>query len=113
MVVNVLDETDYPPGQVLKGHGVLDVQEQTRKAVRARLDELLQERVAGNVPAIAFVADGPPSATIAQIAARDAVDLIVIASHGRTGLPRFLLGSTAERVARLAPCSVLIVKPRR
>ena len=39
------------------------------------------------------------------------VDLIVIASHGRTGLERMLLGSVAERVVRRAPCPVFIVKP--
>ena len=39
-------------------------------------------------------------------------DLIVIGSHGRTGLDRFLLGSVAESVMRHAPCSVEIVKER-
>lgn len=39
------------------------------------------------------------------------IDLIVIASHGRTGLERMLLGSVAERVVRRAPCPVFVVKP--
>jgi len=39
-------------------------------------------------------------------------DLVVIGSRGQTGIKRFLLGSTAERIVRDAPCSVLVVKPR-
>jgi nucleotide-binding universal stress UspA family protein len=37
--------------------------------------------------------------------------MIVLGSHGRTGLKRLLLGSTAEKVIGLAPCPVLVVKP--
>jgi universal stress protein A len=41
-----------------------------------------------------------------------AVDLIVIGTHGRTGLKRLFLGSVAEKVIRHAPCSVYVVRPR-
>ncbi|GAB3827633.1 universal stress protein [Hymenobacter jeollabukensis] len=45
--------------------------------------------------------------------ARDAAtDLIVIGSHGQTGLTRFLMGNTAEHVVRIAPCATLLVKPQ-
>ena len=47
------------------------------------------------------------------LAAKDFdVDLIVIATHGHTGLKHLLLGSVAERVVRLAPCPVLTVRER-
>ena len=47
------------------------------------------------------------------LAAKDLdVDLIVIATHGHTGLKHLLLGSVAERVVRLAPCPVLTVRER-
>ena len=55
-----------------------------------------------------FVA-GLPWSKITE-AAGDGFDLIVIGTHGRTGLPRFLLGSVAEMVVRHAPCSVLAVR---
>ena len=48
--------------------------------------------------------------TICRHARENAVDLIVIASHGRTGARRVLLGSVAERVMQLAPCDVLVVR---
>src|SRR5690606_3915099 len=52
---------------------------------------------------------GTPSAEIAQCAQREDVDLIVMATSGRSGLKDVLLGSTAERVLRQSPCPVLTV----
>lgn len=54
---------------------------------------------------------GDPAAVIVDYAAEHDVDLLILASHGRTGVDRFLLGSTTERVVRNAPCPVLVVKP--
>jgi nucleotide-binding universal stress UspA family protein len=53
---------------------------------------------------------GAPIAEIVGFAERENVDLIVMASHGRTGLARLLMGSIAEGVLRKAPCPVLVVK---
>jgi len=58
------------------------------------------------------VALGHPADTIVRIAQERAVDLIVMSTHGRTGLQHVLLGSVAEKVVRLAPCPVLTVKHR-
>lgn len=49
---------------------------------------------------------------IVRRAEEDKIDLIVIGTHGRTGLPHVLLGSVAERVVRHAPCPVLTVRSR-
>lgn len=51
--------------------------------------------------------------TIVRYAQESAIDLIVIGTHGRTGLRHVLLGSIAERVVQHAPCSVLTVRPER
>jgi nucleotide-binding universal stress UspA family protein len=50
---------------------------------------------------------------ITRIAKELKIDLIVLTSHGRTGLDRMLLGSTAERVVRYAHCPVFVVRKRR
>jgi len=55
---------------------------------------------------------GPPSHTIVEIAKSGGYDLIVIGTHGRTGLQHALIGSVAERVVRHASCPVLSVRPR-
>jgi nucleotide-binding universal stress UspA family protein len=54
---------------------------------------------------------GDPGSELARLAGDLNVDLVIIPSHDRRGLKRWLLGSVAERVARLSPCSVLIAKP--
>lgn len=59
------------------------------------------------------IAHGDSSAEIVRVAKERKVDLIVISSHGRTGLGRILFGSTAESVVRHAPCPVLVVKPNQ
>jgi nucleotide-binding universal stress UspA family protein len=60
-----------------------------------------------------WVAVGAPVSEILDKARGSAADLILIATHGRTGLPRLFLGSVAEQVIRYAPCSVLAFSPKR
>jgi nucleotide-binding universal stress UspA family protein len=54
--------------------------------------------------------EGDPAQEIVRFAADAGMDLIVMGTHGRTGLERLLMGSVAEKVMREAPCSVLVVK---
>jgi nucleotide-binding universal stress UspA family protein len=54
--------------------------------------------------------EGDPAAEIVRYAADAGIDLVVMGTHGRTGLERLLMGSVAEKVMRDAPCSVLVVK---
>ncbi|PRQ05330.1 Universal stress protein [Enhygromyxa salina] len=51
-----------------------------------------------------------PAEELVAFAERDRSELIVISSHARRGFDRWLLGSTAERVVRLAPCPVLVLR---
>ena len=54
--------------------------------------------------------EGDPASEIVQYARDARLDLIVMGTHGRTGIDRLVLGSVAEKVLRNAPCSVLVVK---
>ncbi len=56
------------------------------------------------------ITHGDASAEIVRLATERKIDLIVISSHGRTGIGRMLFGSIAEEVVRHAPCPVLVVK---
>jgi nucleotide-binding universal stress UspA family protein len=58
-----------------------------------------------------LLAHGEPAAEIVRVAEERGAGLIVVSSHGRTGLGRILFGSTAESVVRHARCPVLVVKP--
>lgn len=77
---------------------------------RTRLDEACpsDEREAFSVRSVVKVGD--PLFEIVEYARLEHVDLIVIGTHGRTGIPHLFLGSVAERVVRTAPCPVLTVR---
>jgi nucleotide-binding universal stress UspA family protein len=56
-----------------------------------------------------IVGEGPATEDILRVVAQKAPDLIVMATHGRTGVPRFLLGSVTSKVVRAVSCPVLVV----
>lgn len=65
----------------------------------------------GPTPAVERVLRvGIPAETIVEYARRHNCDLIVMGTHGRTGLSHLLMGSVAEKVVRLAPCPVMVVR---
>ncbi|MBI4525341.1 MAG: universal stress protein [Deltaproteobacteria bacterium] len=59
-----------------------------------------------------IVESGDPFEKILDLAETHKIDLIVLATHGRTGLKRLIIGNVAEKVVRHAPCPVLTVKGR-
>ena len=66
----------------------------------------------GGIPYRTYVRHGQVWANLSSIVAENAIDLIVVGSHGRTGLGKLLLGSVAENILRHSPCPVLTVGPR-
>ena len=88
--------------------------------IRAGLREHAQARMSAQVKrlrvpyASADIAMGLTAQLIAAMAEQHACDLIVMGTHGRSGVAHLVLGSVAERVLRTAPCPVLVVRaPRR
>jgi nucleotide-binding universal stress UspA family protein len=63
-----------------------------------------------HIPVHHVFLEGDPAREIVEYAAKAGMDLIVMGTHGRTGLERLLMGSVAEKVMREANCSVLVVK---
>lgn len=71
----------------------------------------ITEMVRQELPrATCLIEEGNPYPCIVQVARTQGVDLIVMGTHGRTGLAHALLGSVTEKVVRAAPCPVLTVK---
>jgi nucleotide-binding universal stress UspA family protein len=69
------------------------------------------ERVtAAGIPCDYAIVHGVPFQVIIETARTDQIDLVIMGTHGRTGLRHVLSGSVAERVDRLAPCPVLVVR---
>ena len=83
-----------------------------QRAVAEEALRRLAEQVKGpKIQTRTVLADGVPFDQILQTAKRLQCDLIVMATHGHTGLARAVIGSVAENVVRRAPCPVLTVRP--
>jgi nucleotide-binding universal stress UspA family protein len=79
-----------------------------------RLDRFLRQNFtsfSGLVEIRQKVELGHPSVNIVEIAEREGVDMIVMSTHGRTGIDHMLMGSVAEKVVARAPCPVLTIPP--
>jgi nucleotide-binding universal stress UspA family protein len=83
---------------------------ETAKEAAAYLDNVNEEAYFDGLDAQAIVGLGQPAQRIVQTAREIGVDLIVLSSHGRTGLARQVFGSVAEEVMRAATCPVTVVK---
>lgn len=92
-------------------HDATAVFETQRRWAEKELAGRVATATARGVVGRAVVKVGVPVDEITQIAADEKADMIVIGTHGRSGLGRLLLGSVAERVVRMAPCPVLTVGP--
>ncbi|MFP4056531.1 MAG: universal stress protein [Candidatus Brocadiia bacterium] len=82
------------------------------KGAEEQLDGVVPEDVSQRVEVITAIRRGAPFLEIVRYAKEEDVDLIVIATHGRSGLRHALFGSVAEKVVRKAPCPVLSVRPK-
>lgn len=79
---------------------------------KQRLDELANKVIVetgADIKLRKIVEPGPPAAVLIETAEKERVDLLVMSSHGRTGIARILMGSVTEEVLRHSPCPVLVV----
>lgn len=112
-VLHVIEpEARYPDGQTwgypVPSNGVAAEQRKIGEGLIARAAQRLRDAGFKNVATIIEVGD--PKLAVVDAASEWHADLIVLGSHGRKGLDRFLLGSVSEAVARSAPCSVEIAR---
>jgi nucleotide-binding universal stress UspA family protein len=90
---------------------IADISEQLEDSAERELPKLAECDECAGLKVEEVMVHGDAAAEIVRVAEEREVDLIVISSHGRTGLGRILFGSTAEAVVRHASCPVLVVKP--
>ena len=97
------------PQPIVYGEGVIPVEpEEYHAELRQRLDAITIS--GGDVRAERRLEEGDAAAEILRVAREIDANLIVMGTHGRTGLRRLIMGSVAEQVMRRAPCAVLKVK---
>jgi universal stress protein A len=89
---------------------VVNLEADLAERAQAELDKLRDRHFAGYARIRSLVCHGVADQEIIEAAKREAAGMIVIGTHGFSGLKHLLLGSTAERVVRGAPCAVLTVR---
>ena len=87
--------------------------EELRKQLETHLSKLRAEWIPSDIVVREMLREGSPVAEIAALAKEETADLIVVATHGHTGIKHALLGSVAEQIVRTAPCPVLSVRARK
>ena len=100
----LIDITPLEAGEVW---GVIDPQARVEQVEKILREKLTAPQYQGIHMAVLL---GEPAHGIANYAQEKRAELIVIPSHGRTGITRLLIGSVAERVVRLAHCPVLVLR---
>jgi nucleotide-binding universal stress UspA family protein len=99
----------FPDGSVVASPKMM---QELDEGAKRHLEEWRDEAVRLGAPTVDVVkAIGEPAAEIVSFAAAQGVDLLVLGTHGRSGLEHALMGSIAERVVRKARCPVLTVRP--
>jgi nucleotide-binding universal stress UspA family protein len=112
-VLHVIELPPYPvEGYVTPNLSQTFMDDLERQAT-TELAQVIPEAEAAGVELARVVGVGTPYRTIIDTAEAEQVDLIVMATAGRTGFSHLIMGSIAERVVRTASCPVLTIRPRQ
>ena len=102
-----------PPGLILEGYVPPATYDSWDKSIQSdalnKMQPWLDDAEKAGIPARALILTGTPEEAILGAARDCGADLLVLGTHGRTGVPRFFLGSVAARVVAAAPCPVMTV----
>lgn len=100
-----------PEAGGLGGAGLLEQADAINQSAMSELNKLPEDNWENSRDIVRATRVGATFFEIIQYAREQDIDLIVLGTHGRTGLTHLLMGSVAENVVRKAPCPVLTVKP--
>lgn len=109
-LVHAIEETIIPVVygvEAMSFTSTMPLKDKSNKELKILADEYLDDDLERDIHTLI----GNPANEITYYAEQNAVDLILLASHGLTGFKRFLLGSVAEKLNRKAPCAVMTIKP--
>jgi nucleotide-binding universal stress UspA family protein len=110
--VDVIHVYEFPNFAVEDGAVELPpyMQENLAMRLRERLEQFVKEKAGEGPKTTVHLAEGVPYLQIVEVAKQQQADLIVIGTHGRTGLSHMMLGSVAERVVRTSEVPVLTIR---
>jgi nucleotide-binding universal stress UspA family protein len=108
LLLHIIDIRSFNEGLEAMSAQIPD--EETLEQLKVKLLNCIPEEIRDDMEVEALVVQGIPFAEIISTAKENEIDMIVIGSHGRTGISHMMLGSVSEKVVRKAPCPVLTVR---
>lgn len=110
ILISVIEPMIYPADFSMGQVAIPATDHNLSERVEEELKNLDEKEIAGKVKSRRIIKSGKPFYEINETAREEDVDLIIIATHGHTGVEHLLFGSTAEKVVRKAPCPVLSLR---
>ncbi len=107
LVVSVLNTSSRQPSEASLDEGRVP---EVRESLATKAQGIVQRAKAAGAEASFLVWEGDPGEAIVAAADAENADLIVVGSHGRSGMSRFLIGSVSDFVVRHAHCPVMVVR---
>jgi nucleotide-binding universal stress UspA family protein len=109
-LLHIIEDTIHPAFSLSGKSSIFDLVPGIEEDCRRRIEELIQETGISNENTEIIVKGGQAAHDIIKFSKDNSSDLVVIATHGLTGIEHLLLGSITEKVVRMAPCPVFTVK---
>lgn len=109
-LIYVVEPVIYPPDFSMGQIAIPSVNVEWDLKAKEELDKLGKQEIPESITVSTIIKTGKPFLEIIDTAAEVNIDLIIIATHGHSGVEHILFGSTAEKVVRKAPCPVLTLR---
>ncbi|MFA4923110.1 MAG: universal stress protein [Ignavibacteriaceae bacterium] len=110
ILVYVMEPVIYPPDFSMGQITLPTVNFEMDKRAKEELDKLAETEIGSLVQVQTVIKTGKPFVEIIETAKEEDADLIIISTHGHSGVEHILFGSTADKVIRKAPCPVLTLR---
>ncbi|MCS7053470.1 MAG: universal stress protein [Ignavibacterium sp.] len=110
ILIYVVEPIVYPPDFSMGQIAIPTIDIELDKRAKEELEKLSKNELYPDIKSQVVIKTGKPFVEIIQTASELDVDLIIIATHGHSGVEHILFGSTAEKVVRKAPCPVLTLR---
>jgi nucleotide-binding universal stress UspA family protein len=110
LLIYVVEPIIYPPDFSMGQIAIPTVNTEWDERAKEELDKLAKNQIPSDVKVKTIIKTGKPFVEIIETANEEDIDLIIIATHGHSGVEHILFGSTAEKVVRKAPCPVLTLR---
>jgi len=110
ILIYVVEPVIYPPDFSMGQIAIPAINTEWDQRAKEELDKLAKSEIPGDVKVKTIIKTGKPFMEIIEAAEEEDIDLIIIATHGHSGVEHILFGSTTEKVVRKAPCPVLTLR---